>query len=735
LAQNPSGVAQTISGTIVDPNGDALPRATVRLLDSAGTEVERSLTDSHGRFRFAGLTDDQYTLVAELVGFQAFTRELQPGTETELTLSVAPVREQVVVTATRTDAPSGQLASSLSVTTAQEVENRILLPVSEVLRLMPGATVARTGGLGASTSLFVRGGEADYNKVLLDGIVLNDAGGPFNFGNLMTENLDRVEVVRGPQSALFGSDAMASVVQVFTRRGRSETLRPRFTFGGEGGNNDTWRTRAGVGGEAGLLDYSLHWARLSTDNREPNNVFHNTSLSSNIGLALGERTSLRVISRGELGRVGVPGQTAFGRPDRDAFERRRDADAGARLWNQTAPFWEQQLRYGYYQTRQLTRNLIADPFFVPRFEERVAQCFDFVTMVVDDCEFFDFPGDFLSHLRRHQLTYQSDWRAGAATNPAGQHVVTFAFEWNRELGFFGDRLSPGSEVNAQRDNFGWVFQWQGLWNNLFLTLGARIEDNDSFGTSAVPRASVAYFLHSGSGPVGATKLKFNFGLGIKEPSLLESFSIGPFAVGNADLAPERARSFDFGIEQRFWYDRGKLEVNLFDNRFRDLIAFEITTFVPLQGSFFNIGRTRAKGTELIGEVAPFEGLRARGSYTFLDSQVTESGTVFDPVFEEGNRLLRRPQHSGALEIFWDWRRLNLTSTAAFVGRRTDSDFSLLNLTENGGYTKWDVAWSYRSSHHLTYFGVVENLLNRDYMEVLGFPALKLTFRAGARVDF
>ena len=730
LAQSSSGTAQTISGTVVDPNGDALPRATVRLLDSAGSEVERTLTDSQGRFRFADLPDAQYTLEAELVGFQTVSTQLRPGAGVKITLPLAPVREQVVVTATRTDAPSSQLAASLSVTTAQEMESRALLHVSEALRLMPGATVVRTGGLGGATSLFVRGGESDYNKVLLDGIILNDAGGLFNFGNLMTENVDRVEMVRGPQSALFGSDAVASVVQVFTRRGRSETLRPRFTLSGEGGNNDTWRTRAGINGEAGLLDYSFHWARLSTDNREPNNAFHNTSLSSNVGFSFGEHTSLRVISRGELGRVGIPGQTAFGRPDRDAFERRRDADVGARLWNQATSFWEQQLRYGYYQSRQLSRNLNPDPPFVPTFGDRVAECLDFSTdpPTFGPCLFFDFTFDFLNHFRRHQLTYQSDWRFGSVGRAAGHHVVTFAFEWNRELGFLGG-------VNAERNNFGWVFQWQGLWNDLFLTLGARIEDNDSFGTAVAPRASVAYFLHSGSGPLGATKLKFNFGLGIKEPSLVETFSNGPFAFGNRELAPERTRSFDFGVEQRFWYDRAKLEANFFHNRFREVIGFEITSFVPFQGSFFNIGRTRARGSELVGEIAPLDSLRARASYTFLDSRVTESGTVFDPVFEEGNQLLRRPKHSGALEIYWDWRRLNLTSTTAFVGRRTDSDFSLLLLTENGGYTKWDLAWSYRSSYRLTYFGVVENLLNQDYMEVLGFPALKLTFRAGARVDF
>ncbi|MFQ5695158.1 MAG: TonB-dependent receptor domain-containing protein, partial [Terriglobia bacterium] len=173
----------------------------------------------------------------------------------------------------------------------------------------------------------------------------------------------------------------------------------------------------------------------------------------------------------------------------------------------------------------------------------------------------------------------------------------------------------------------------------------------------------------------------------------------------------------------------------FDNRFRDLIGFEITDFLTFSGSFFNIGRTKAKGSEVVLELAPGGGLRGRGSYTFLDSQVTRSGTVFDPVFEEGNRLLRRPKHGGALELFWDWRRLSVASTTLFVGRRSDSDFSLLSLTSNSGYTRWDVAGSYRTRHGITYFGVVENLLNRDTMEVLGFPALKLTFRAGARVRF
>lgn len=723
VAQVPSGA---LAGRVLDTTGARLPRAMVRLLSSTGTEVARTLTDSQGRFRFTGLAIVTYRVEAALTGFESTSVTATPNADLKLVLRVEPVRESIIVTATRTQAPTGQLGASSSVVSAREIRDRQLLSVSGLLQSATSATAVRSGGLGTLTSLFVRGGESDHTKVLLDGIPLNEPGGFFNFSNLTVENLERVEVVRGPQSALFGSDAMAGVVQLFTRRGRAETARPRFSLSFEGGNNDTWRGRGGLSGGAGRVDYALQWARLSTDNREPNSFFHNTTLSGNAGWALGERTTLRLILRGELGRVGTPGQTAFGRPDRDAFFRRRDGFGGLAVRNHTASFWEQRLTYAFAKSRQLSRNLIEDPPFTPVFEDRAAPF-----------QFFDFPLDFLSDFRRHHLSYQSDWRGGSLGRALGQHVLTFAFEWDRERGLLGERLSAGTPTRAQRDNLGWTLQHQALWGRLFLANGVRIDDNDSFGVSVVPRSSLAYFVRHGNGPVGSTKLKFNFGLGIKEPSFLESFSPSPSFLGNPDLSPERTRSFDFGVEQRFWRERGKLEVNWFDNRFRDLIAFQVVSFSPFQGSFFNIGRSKAKGAEVILELAPGAGLRGIGSYTFLDSQVTRSASPFSAVFREGQSLFRRPRHSGSLRVFWDWRRLNITSSTVFVGRRVDSDFAALEppLTSNQGYTKWDLAWSYRSSYRVTYFGVMENLLNQDYMEALGFRALKLTFRAGARVEF
>ncbi len=718
--------AGTIGGTVLDQSHAAVPRANVRLSDSSGARIAQALSDQLGRFRFQTLPNGSYLVEVSLTGFETQRVPVQARADIEVVLRVAPVRENIVVTATRTEAPTIQTGTATTVLNDKEITNRQDLLVSELLQTIPGTMVVRTGGVGNVTSVFVRGGESKYNKVLLDGIPLNEPGGTFEFSNIMTEDLERIEVVRGPQSALFGSDAMASVIQLFTHRGSVETRRPRISLGFEAGKFLTLRGRAGASGQIGKLDYSLNWARLDTDNQEPNNAFHNTTLSSNFGLALGKNTNARLILRGDFGRVGTPGQTAFGRPDMDAFFRKADGYGGLSITNHATSHWQQRIAYTFARSRQVSRDLIEDTPFTPTFDGHRASF-----------EFFDFLFDFLNDTRRHHVAYQSDLTVGSASRSFGQHIITFAFDWDRERGFIADRLSGNAPTRAQRDNFGGMFQHQAIFGRLFLSNGFRVEDNGSFGRTIVPRSSAAYLLRQSSGLFGATKLKFNFGLGIKEPTFIESFSPSPFFAGNPNLRPERARTFDFGVEQRFWNDRAKLEVNWFDNHFKELIAFQTISFSPFRGSFFNIAASKADGAEAILEVVPASGLRVRGIYTYLDSEVTRSASPTSPVFRAGQELFRRPRHSGSLFVSWDWRRLNLTSTTTVVGKRVDSDFASLQppLTSNDGYTKWDLGWSFRSPHRLTYFGVIENVLNQGYMEALGFPALKLTYRAGARVTF
>ncbi|MFQ5818081.1 MAG: TonB-dependent receptor domain-containing protein [Terriglobia bacterium] len=691
-AQLPS---PALTGTVVDPSGAPLPRATLRLRDTAGTVVAETLTDTQGSFQFEGVSAQTYTLEVELTGFARASQTLRPGEAVEITLAVAPVRERIVVTATRTEAPTGQVGSSVTVIPAELLESRQTVTLTELLRTVPGLAPLQSGPPGAITSVFARGAESDHNKVFIDGVPVNEPGGAFNFANLTPLNLDRIEVVRGPQSALFGSDALGSTIQLFTRRGVAETLRPHMNFSLEGGTHDTFRSTTRVAGVLGGVDYSLAAARFLTDNATANSAFRNTTLSGNFGAGLGARTSLRLILHGDFGTAGTPGPTAFFAPDPDAFFRRRDGVVNLSLRQQTTLGWRQQLTGAYARARQRS---------------------------IDPTTFFG-PSDFLNDSRRYRLHYQSDY----AFSPT--QFFTFVFEWERELAQVGLLFPP--VPSADRTNFGYVVQYQGLFfGRLSVTAGTRVEDNEGFGTEVVPRLSLAYFLRRHGAWLGATKLKFNFGQGVKEPQLFESLTVLP-----GRLKPERVRSFDFGFEQRFARDRAKLELNWFDNRFRELIAFKILSSVPFTFTFDNIGRTKAKGAEVALELVPGGGLRALASYTFLDSQVVESVTAFDPVFAQGQRLFRRPKHAASLVVLWDWRGLNLTSSTVFVGRRIDSDFAGLGLTSNAGYTKWDLAGSYRTPHRVTYFVVLENLLNRSYMEVLGFPALKFTLRAGARVAF
>lgn len=713
--------AESLTGTVVDPSGASVPRATVRLRDATGAIVASTLTDTAGQFCFEGLPGTNYTLEVELTGFARARQVVVAGQQVKIELALAPVRERLVVTATRTEAPSGQLGSSVSVISADEIQNRHSVTLTELLRGVPGLLPTQLGAPGALTTLFVRGAESDHNRVFIDGVPVNEPGGLFNFANLTPLNLNRIEVVRGPQSALYGSDALGSVVQLFTRRGQAETRRPHAAFALEGGKHATLHATASLSGEVGAVDYSAGVARFLTDNEFSNSAFRNTSVSANFGLRPSQRASLRLILHGDFGTAGTPNQVAFRPPDAGEFFRRREGVTSVVFRHEVSARWGQRLAYGYTRSRQRTRDLVVDPPFIPQFEDRVAPV-----------PFYDFLGDFLNDTRRHRLNYQSDY----AFSPT--QIFTVAFECERERGRLGDVFYPPFVV-AHRTNLGYVFQHQALlFGRLYLTGGVRVEDNGSFGTEATPRLSVAYFLRRVGERLGATKLKFNFGTGIKEPQFVESFSPSPFYRGNPELQPERVRSFELGVAQRFWHDRGKLEINWFDNRFRDLIAFQIVDFLTFAGSFFNLARTKAKGAEVVLELVPGRGLRGTASYTFLDSLVTQ-GVAFDPVFVSGQRLFRRPKHAGSLTLLWDWRRFNLTTSAVFVGSRVDSDFLLLGLTRNRGYSKWDFAASYRprrvGGERVTYYVLVENLLNRHYMEVLGFPALKLNVRAGVRLEF
>ena len=718
-------VSNQLSGQVVDPDHATIPRATVRLLSADGSEIARVLTDQQGRFSFSQECPASCVVEVQLTGFQ--TRQVHtPLDMREIQLAVAPVREQIVVTANRTGTPEIQLGSTSTTITHEEILQRQPPALSDLLQSVPGAIVNRSGAYGATTSLFLRGGESNYTKLLLDGIPLNEPGGFYNFNDFSASGVDHVEIVRGPQSALFGSDAMTGVVQVFTEHGSPEQRRPEVDLDFQAGKYNTVQGGVDVRGAFESLDYSGFYSQLNTDNQGVNDDFRNSSGGFNLGFVLGSRSRLRWISRGNSSRAGTPGQTAFGRPDSDAFFRRADGYTGVSFSDQTSHILDQRITYAFERSRQVSRDIVLDPPFTPSFGGSTAPF-----------EFFDFPTDFLNDTRRHHFGYQSDVTLGAGDRHWGEHIFTFAFDWERESGFLFDRLNGGVPNRARRDNFDGTFQYQAALGRLSLSNGLRVEDNGSFGRTVVPRSSAALLLRQGGGTLGASKLKFNFGLGIKEPSFTQSFSQDPAFLGNPDLRPERSRAFEAGVEQRLMADRAKIEVNWFDNNFRDLIAFQTLTFVPFTGTFLNINATHARGVEFLAQAVPLIRVHITAEYTYLSTRVEKSSTPTDPILGVGKPLLRRPKHSATFSAAYEWRKTRLSSNLVYVGRRADSDFEALfpPLTSNSPYTNWNAAGSYQVSKQLSFVGSIENLLDRTYMESLGFPALRIGYRAGVRVHF
>ena len=707
-----------VTGIVVDGAGRPVPRAAVDVITADGAVAATVFTDAAGTFAVeagAGVC----TVRAALAGFQPASAECRADAPVKLTLTVAPVAEQIVVSATRTEAPSGQVASAVTVFDGETIERRHQPPLADLLRQAPGAAVVRVGAPGSVTSLFVRGGESNYTKVLLDGVPLNEPGGAFNMSNVTTENLERIEFIRGANSAIYGSDAMTGVLQLFTRRG--DRPRPSIRINLEGGSFSTVRGSAGISARAGRLDYSADIAGITTDNAVPNNRFRNTTMSGSAGLALGGAATLRFVGRMERGKTGVPGQTAFGRPDRDAFFRRHDGTAGI-SFDQSRGAFRHRAAYGLASSDQASTNLLIDPPYRPSFGGRTAPF-----------EFSDFPYDSRTDLRRHHASYQAD--GTMATTSAGTHVATAVVEWDGQRASLRNALA-NTTVPATRDNFGVTLQHQALWSRVFVTAGVRLEHNDSFGNAAVPRVAAAWYPRTGTGRVGATRLNASAGGGIKEPTILQSFSPSPAFLGNPDLLPERARAFELGVEQRLLADRVRLNLSWFDNTYRNIISTRTISFNPFQSQYFNIGLTTARGAELSGDVALAAGFRGGAGYTYTDSEIVES-TSTSPVFAQGNWAFRRPRHSGFINLGWNGARASLDLTGAFAGRRVDSDFASLvpAMVLNPGYAAWDLRGSVRIVRALSAVVAIDNLTGSDRMEPLGYPVLGRALRAGIRTRF
>jgi outer membrane cobalamin receptor len=710
-APSPRG---SIGGTVRTGDGFALPGVALTLDGPAG---ERRLTTGpDGTFEVAGLPPGAYSASVDAPGLELRgprTATVGAGdVRLDLVLVPAPVAERIVVSATRGEATLSSLGVSADVIDRQRIDDHASPSLLPLLQELPGVVTARAGQTGLQASVFIRGGESRYARVLVDGVPVNQPGGAFDFGTAVPFELERVEVVRGAASSLYGTDALAGVVSLQTRRARPGES-PSLRAEGEGGSQDWQRFLGATSGARGRLDWNAGAQRLTTDNGEPNSRLEQTALALSAGLKLDARTSARAVVRFDDSTTGTPGQTAFGRPDLDASFERRDLVVTSSVHRGDARL-AQQLTLAYARTDQLSLDPLDSGPWVPEWKG-----------VSGSQTLFDFPNaaGFQNRTARLAAGYQGDLSVGT------RHLLTVGAEVERETGDLGNRAD--ALLTPERTNYGAYVQDRVLvGSRAYLTVGGRVERNGSYGTHAVPRAALAVRLREGE---DATTLRASAGMGVKEPSFLESYGESFFAKGNPDLGPERSTTFDVGLEQRLFASRLRASVTAFHHDYRDQIAYTIVDFSTFEGTYVNLAHTRAQGVEAALEARPTTSLQLFGQYTFQDGEILESPSGFDPVYAVGQPLLRRPRHQGSLSVQLSFSRWSAGATLVRVGERADSDFVGLGLVRNAAYTRLDARLRVRVAGPVDAFVTAENLLDAEYQEVLGYPALGRSVRGGLRL--
>jgi len=726
-----SVLAADLKIKIVDPHSAAVAGAQVSVFPADGATPVAVLTSSgEGSVSLGGLSDGRYRVQVLAPGFAPQTVDVPAITTSVVTvnLTVAEASEIVVVTATRTPVPEQE--SGASVSTLENSQLQVMQPVaaSDAVRFLPGAIVNTVGQRGGQSSLFVRGGDSRYNKVIIDGVPVNDPGGIFDFGTVPVSGADRLEFLRGTQSTLYGSDAMTSVVQIFTRTGSSESSEVRF--GADGGNLSTAHGYASLAGAADRFDYNLFGDQFNTQGSGINDDYSNSLEGANLGVRLSERATLRVRARHSGSRSGVQGEWKFDglpplAPDADARARQNNLLASAELTVATSAHWQHQVTGFEYNHRTLNEDTLPD-------RGCDVTVFDFT-----DCFFRD-----LAHINRAGLNYQGDYI------PRDWMQTTLGYELEDENGFFNTAFTSTDANNnpivatqfthGLRVNHALFAQQRMSRGRLSVVAGLRYVHNDSFGDRAVPRVALTYLALRGGQLLSGTRLRFSYAQGIKEPRFEESFGIsGVFPSDpNPNLKPEGNRAFETGFEQSLFGGAYAFSAIYFNNQFRNQIEFT-TNPTDFNGEYVNVNRSMAHGAEVTLKGHRTKHWSLDSAYNYTSTQILEAPlctpqNFCDPLLAAGKPLIRRPRHSGSLLLSYLGSRWGANLAGSFVGRRPDSDFLGLGIDHAPGYARVDLGGWYAIHPRVTAYANIENALDKQYEEVVGYPALGINFRAGLR---
>jgi len=733
-----NGLAASIRGVVTDAKGAKVPGATIVLING-GKAAGSTVSNVDGSFQLMTGLAGHFFLVVNSPGF----RQLEtPGfyvgkfdsSEHNLVLEPEWVRQSIVVTATGTPTPQPQTSEATSVLGPLDLELRSDL--TSVLRLMPGATVVQSGQMGSATSLFLRGGNSDANKILLDGIDAGDMGNNFDFGPLSTTAVEHAEIYRGPDSNLYGAGAGSGVVSLATPRGT--TNYPSILFEGDAGNLQSSREQLEVAGAHSKIDYLGAFSWLQTANDLPNDEYHVATTAANIGWQPSASTQLRATLHYGVDATGDPNAWDFYHVADDATEKDQDLFISASIDNQTTASFHNLLRYGAARKReqwnQWAQVGIVDPASCYTIDS-VNYCNtlgDSLTITgangysVTGQAILDYGGSYPNGYwqvsNRYQLVYQGDYKF------TPHLIALIGFQYADERARLVD-ASYGEDYSDERDNFDYLANVHGDFKNRFYyTLGGGLEHDSLTGTDTSPRAGFSYeVLKPRKKIFSGTRILFNYGEGVREPKLTDRFyslyynfpaiakqvNVGP-------LAAPITRSYEGGFSQAFFGERLNFRASYFHNEFGKEIEsvpapflhtlFPSVTCAEL-GSFcindssltFNTQSYRAQGVETTIESGIGKNLYFRGGYTYLDAVVQRSFTsdnaaliggdaptypngctlgtatcialgAFSPL--KGARPFRRAPHTGFFTASYSAKSFTAIFNSAFASRSDDSTYLL-----------------------------------------------------------
>jgi vitamin B12 transporter len=775
------GQAQvSITGAVRDASGGVLPGATVTVV-VADLVVMTETTGTDGRYQVQAPAGVPLELRVHLDGFADQAIEMsgiERAATRDILLQIGRVSDTLVVTASRGTESRASVTQSVTVATTEDIQALGAGSLADVMRFVPGVAIEGAGRDGAVTTMFSRGGESDYNLVLIDGVRVNQNGGLFDFSRISASDIERVEVVRGAQSSLWGSDAMGSVVQIFTKRAAASD-EPRLSGTIEGGSFDTWRGDAHLtGGVRGRDDYQVGLSHRRTDGAfadilPEDDEFEQSAINAGVGVMLGNRASVRTGGRYTRAAGRNSGPISFGARDIGTRHVTEDFSWHANVSHTIGTRYTATGTVNYFQYDSRSEDTIGTPPFTTyavlegtpnalfpngmRLVRLISQA-EFATLSAAGAQpaagqflasATPFEGTFssLNQVRRPALRYlgELNWAAGQR--------LSAGYEWEQERRpeqtFPATAFSPSTVQPELHDdsNAFFVQQQFSVRDRWFVTLGARADVKESFGTFFSPKLSAGGFIVPvRGGGLSSVKVFGNIGRGIKSPTFSERFGAS-FSDPNPDLKVERARTTDLGIEATFADQRLRGGVTYFDNDYEDQIAFRFGNVGDGLPEFINIDGSKADGWELeLALQRPAAGFVAGVTYALVDTEVVTNLSTSQQ-FLPGQPLLRRPKHSGTVRLGYSVGRLTANFDTRWVGDRHDNSFLGLrtvanaaqpafttDITVNPGYAVSGVGVEFAAAREATVFFRANNVGDTAYDGVLGYPGMPRTLMVGVRFN-